>query len=92
MKPIKSNPTNKAFRLLCLLMLSLLFGSATARADVVLDWNEIAVNTAIANGQNPFAQARYGAVQSAEPNSGREKCRRCGNRARRQSRIRRCRG
>jgi hypothetical protein len=31
---------------------------AAARADVVLDWNEIAVNTAIANGQNPFSQAR----------------------------------
>jgi hypothetical protein len=27
-----------------------------------LDWNEIAVNTAIANGQNPFAQARYAAI------------------------------
>ena len=33
-----------------------------AKADVVLDWNEIAVNTAIANGQNPFAQARYAAI------------------------------
>jgi hypothetical protein len=38
------------------------FGSAAARADVVLDWNVIAVNTAIANGQNPFAQARYAAI------------------------------
>jgi len=27
-----------------------------------LDWNEIAVTTAIANGQNPFAQARTGAI------------------------------
>jgi len=33
-----------------------------ARADVVLQWNEIAVNTAIANGQNAFFQARTGAV------------------------------
>ncbi len=41
---------------------ALLFGSALARADVVLDWNTIAVNTAIANGQNPFAQARYTAI------------------------------
>ena len=28
----------------------------------VLDWNLIAVNTAIANGQSPFAQARYAAI------------------------------
>jgi len=33
-----------------------------ARADVVLDWNAIAVNTAVANKQNPFAQARYAAI------------------------------
>ena len=32
------------------------------KADVVLDWNAIAVNTAVANGQNPFAQARYAAI------------------------------
>src|SRR4051794_25831533 len=44
------------------LMSILLFGPAVARADVVLDWNVIAVNTAIANGQNPFAQARYAAI------------------------------
>ena len=47
---------------LCVLMATLLFGSAVASADVVLDWNVIAVNTAIANGQNPFAQARYAAI------------------------------
>ena len=41
-----------------MLMATLLFGSAIAKADAVLDWNAIAVNTAIANGQNPFAQAR----------------------------------
>ena len=62
MKPIESKPMKRTFGLLCLLMLSLLFGSPAARADVVLDWNEIAVNTAIANGQNPFAQARYAAI------------------------------
>lgn len=45
-----------------MLMAALLLGSAPARADAALDWNEIAVNTAIANGQNPFAQARYGAI------------------------------
>ena len=31
-------------------------------SDTVLTWNEIAVNTAIANGQNPFVQARTNAV------------------------------
>jgi hypothetical protein len=47
---------------LCMLMATLLCGSDVAKADVVLDWNVIAVNTAIANGQNPFAQARYAAI------------------------------
>ncbi len=47
---------------LCMLMATLWFGSAAAKADVVLDWNAIAVNTAITNGQNPFAQARYAAI------------------------------
>ena len=46
----------------CILMLSLLVGSVTARADAVLDWNAIAVNTAVANKQNPIAQARYAAI------------------------------
>jgi len=46
----------------CMLTATLLFGSVLARADVVLDWNVIAVNTAIANGQNPFAQARFAAI------------------------------
>jgi PAP2 superfamily len=45
-----------------MLTATLLFGSGVARADVVLEWNEIAVNTAIANGQSPVAQARYGAI------------------------------
>jgi PAP2 superfamily len=52
----------KNWALLRVLVVSLLFGSAAARADVVLDWNTIAVDTAIANKQNPFAQARYGAI------------------------------
>ncbi len=43
----------------CMLVATLLFGQAVAKADAVLDWNLIAVNTAIANGANPFAQARY---------------------------------
>jgi len=34
-----------------------------ARAgDTVLTWNEIAINTAVANGQSPFVQARTNAV------------------------------
>ena len=44
------------------LMVSVLFGSAASRADVVSDWNTIAVNTAVANKANPFAQARYAAI------------------------------
>ena len=47
---------------LCMLMATLLFGPAVAKADPVLDWNAIAVNTAVADGQNPFAQARYAAI------------------------------
>jgi PAP2 superfamily len=47
---------------LSVLMVSVLFASAAARADAVLDWNAIAVNTAVANKQNPFAQARYAAI------------------------------
>ena len=35
-----------------------------AHADTVLQWNEIAVNAAVANGQNPFVQARTGAIVS----------------------------
>ncbi len=56
------NPGRVASRLLIVMVLAVLLGSAVARADVVLDWNEIAVNTAIANGKDPFAQARYAAI------------------------------
>lgn len=52
----------RIFGLLSGLILSLLAGSLTAGADVVLDWNVIAVNTAVANKANPFAQARYAAI------------------------------
>src|SRR5260370_41072211 len=48
--------------ILSLWMTTVLFGTAAARADVVSDWNTIAVNTAVANLQNPFAQARYAAL------------------------------
>ncbi len=52
----------KISKLLCVLMLSIVVGSTAARADAVLDWNAIAVNTAVANKQSPFAQARYAAI------------------------------
>ena len=44
------------------LLVSAFAVSIPATADAVLDWNAIAVNTAVANKQNPFAQARYGAI------------------------------
>jgi PAP2 superfamily len=47
---------------LCMLMATLLFGVAVAKADPVLDWNVIAIDTAVTNGQNPFAQARDTAI------------------------------
>src|SRR5215831_10683420 len=47
---------------LCMLIAVLSSGAAATNADAVLDWNVIAVNTAVANGQNPFAQARYAAI------------------------------
>jgi len=43
-------------------MATTLFETAAARADVVSDWNTIAVDTAVVNNQNPFAQARYAAI------------------------------
>jgi hypothetical protein len=61
MKTMHGGATKRTFGL-CVFMATLLLGSAVAKADVVLDWNEIAVNTAIANGQNPFAQARYATI------------------------------
>jgi hypothetical protein len=46
----------------CMLVAALLFRPAVAKGDPVLDWNTIAVDTAVANGQNPFAQARFAAI------------------------------
>ncbi len=60
MKKIFGEPTKRTLGL-CALMAALLVSTA-AKADAVLDWNVIAVNTAIANGQNPFAQARSVAI------------------------------
>ena len=60
MKKIHGDTKNRVLWL-CMLIATL-FGSAVAKADAVLDWNLIAVNTAVTNGQNPFAQARYAAI------------------------------
>ena len=62
MKRMDGKPGGAIFRHLSAWMLSLLLVSAAARADAVLDWNKIAVDTAVANQQNPFAQARYAAI------------------------------
>jgi PAP2 superfamily len=61
MKKIHGGTRKRALGL-WMLVATLWFGSAAAKADDVLDWNVIAVNTAVANGQNPFAQARSVAV------------------------------
>lgn len=47
---------------LFVLLAALVSGASIAKADPVLDWNVIAVNTAVANHQTPFAQARYAAI------------------------------
>ena len=62
MKRIDHRGTKKRTFGLCMLVSALLCGFAVAKADVVSDWNAIAVNTAVANGQNPWAQARYAAI------------------------------
>jgi membrane-associated phospholipid phosphatase len=60
-KKLHSGAKKRSFRL-CLLMVALLLGSVVANADVVSDWNAIAVSTAVANNQNPFTQARTAAI------------------------------
>src|SRR3984885_609337 len=60
MKKVHGDTKNRVLGL-CMLIATL-FGSAVAKADAVLDWNVIAVNTAVTNLQNPFAQARYAAI------------------------------
>src|ERR1700761_5030576 len=61
MKRMHSGAGKRTFGM-CVLMATLLLGAAAAKADPVLDGNVIAVDTAVANGQNPFAQARYAAI------------------------------
>jgi PAP2 superfamily len=60
MRTLNGDTKNRVLRL-CMLIAAL-FGCGVAKADIVLDWNVIAVNTAATNGQNPFAQARYAAI------------------------------
>jgi hypothetical protein len=43
-------------------LFALLACPIAARADVVLDWNAIAVSTLVGQGQSPFAQARFMAI------------------------------
>jgi hypothetical protein len=49
-------------RLSVILVALLACSSIAARADVVLDWNAIAVSTLVGQGQSPFAQARFMAI------------------------------
>ena len=48
--------------LICILILSSLLRATAARADSVIDWNVIAINTAVTANANPFAQGRYAAI------------------------------
>jgi hypothetical protein len=41
---------------------ALLLSSVAARADIVLEWNDLATRTLVTQGQSPFAQARYAAI------------------------------
>jgi hypothetical protein len=61
MKSVNVSARTRTFGV-CMLMATLVFGPAVAKGDAVLDWNLIAVNTSIANNQNPFAQARSAAI------------------------------
>ncbi len=49
-------------RLLAVAAFVFVFTPFVARADVVLDWNAIAVQTLMGQGQSPFAQARFMAI------------------------------
>jgi hypothetical protein len=62
MKNTGESAITRVLALLCGVVLSVLAGSVTVNADVVSDWNTIAVDTAVANKANPFAQARYAAI------------------------------
>jgi hypothetical protein len=46
-------------RTVVIIVALLMCSPIAARADVVLDWNAIAVSTLVSQGANPFAQARF---------------------------------
>src|ERR1700686_2638680 len=48
-------------RLAVVLVVCLVCSPMAARADVVLDWNAIAVST-VSQGQSPYAQSRFMAI------------------------------
>src|SRR5258708_27064675 len=54
--------TMRRLRTSVTLVVLLLCGPIAARADVVLDWNAIALSTLVGQGQSPFAQARFLAI------------------------------
>jgi len=45
-------------------------GPIAAAADVVLDWNAIAVSTLVSQGQSPFAQPRFMAIVQLDRRKG----------------------
>ena len=59
---IPIRPIARSLGLVCWLLASVSAGSLAARADAVLDWNVIAVSTAVANKQSPYLQARSAAI------------------------------
>ena len=61
MNSLEVGTMKRIVRLACV-ALSLSLVTASARANSVLDWNAIAVNTAAAAKANPFAQGRYAAI------------------------------
>jgi hypothetical protein len=61
MKAIQGGATKRTFGIF-IFVASLLLEAAVARADAVLDWNAIAMNTIGGSGENPFAQARHEAI------------------------------
>jgi hypothetical protein len=55
-------PTRVRTSTAVIVLSALLAWPAAARADVVLDWNELTIQTLVTQGQNPFAQARFAAI------------------------------
>src|SRR6185437_4093007 len=62
MKSMRSRIIKKNVALLAFFA-AILCISQVAIADAVLDWNAIAVDTAVANGQDPFARGQFPATR-----------------------------